>query len=136
MVNFVAVFVLGHLSLAWISIWFIWCVWVILFSESISFVKSCDSKNCQQILVVLFLIYLFLVLFWVPNLNSVLIWSFGAFFLLVWVHICVLDPHKFHHINSIVFLKYNFLFLIPDFRILYFSQICFGCFALWKLNTS
>jgi len=110
MVNCVAVFVLGYLSLAWISIWFIWCVWVFLFSESISFVKSCYSKNCQQILVVLFLIYLFLVLIWVVNLNSVLIWSFGAFFFLVWVHICVLDLHKFHHINSIVFLKYIFLF--------------------------
>jgi len=91
---------------------------------------------CQQILVVLFLIYLFLVLIWVFNLDSVLIWSFGAFFLLVWVHICVLDPYKFHHIHSIVFLKYLILFLIPDLESSVFNKFCSGCFVLWKLNTS
>ena len=122
MVNCVAVFVLGYLSLAWISIWFIWCVWVILFSKSISFVKSCDSKNCQHILVVLFLIYLFLVLIWMVNLifcfdlilSCIFIYSLSSY---LCSRSTQIPSHSFH----CVFEVYLFV-LIPDFRILCFHK--------------
>jgi len=56
-------------------------------------------------------------------------------FLLVWFHICVLDPYKFIYIYSIVFLKFLILFLNSRIRItLFFFKFCAGCFFVMNFK--
>ena len=68
------------------------------------------------------------------DLKSAVFWSFGAFDFLVWVHICVLDPHKFLTLIPLCFFWYIFLFLFPDLQNPLFSTILFWLILLMKIN--
>ena len=89
----------------------------LLISESICVLSSHFLPKCHQIIVVLWLAYLFLVFginAWSEICCVLILW---CLLFLVWVHICVLDPHKFHFTNSIVFFFwYILLFFFPDLQ--------------------
>jgi len=79
---------------------------------------------------------LFVSCFWYKCLigNLLCFWSFGAFLFLVWVHICVLDPHKFLTLIPLCFFWYIILFLFPDLQNPLFSTILFWLILLMKIN--
>ena len=79
---------------------------------------------------------LFVSCFWYKFLiwNLLCFDTLVLFIFLVWVHICVLDPHKFLTLIPLCFFWYIIMFLFPDLQNPLFSTILFWLFLLMKIH--